>query len=59
MRATLTMGPRDELRPKFEQMVRATGLSHAELVRIALDRLKTTEDGRPEGWHPREAQIAG
>lgn len=59
IRAELKLQPEDPLRPLYESLVKAMGVSGAEVLRYALQRLELDETGRPRGWQPpKEARIA-
>ncbi|MFE7194478.1 hypothetical protein [Kitasatospora sp. NPDC057541] len=50
--AAVQLAPGDPLRIKFEKLVKATGVSGAEVLRLALSALPVDQEGRPVGWTP-------
>ena len=50
VRASVQLQPYEPLRKKFEALVLATGVSGAEVMRFALEKLEVSDDGLPVDW---------
>lgn len=57
VRGVVPFHPGDPLRTKYERAVKGMGVSGAEVLRYALERLELDSNGRPPDWTGLQEEI--